>query len=301
MSKTRRNAGQDKVAAMRAEAARKDKQRTQIMLAVTGLLLVLIVVGVAIAVSQRGGGESSTATGSATPGTGFLATMTSVPAPIFDQVGPPTAAEQGPIQRLKDGPALTKDGKPHVVYVGGEFCPYCAGERWALVAALSRFGTVTGLAPSTTPANEGSIPTVSFKDMKFTSDVLAFDGYETRDAKGAALQALPGDITKLMDTYDAPPYVSEQSKGAIPWTWFGPWQTIGSSVPLAGFTGGGNTATVTHEQVAAAMVAGSPGLGASIDQAANLISAQICFLTKGAPTEVCNTAGVTAAAAVLPK
>ena len=40
---------------------------------------------------------------------------------------------------------LTKDGKPLLVYIGAEYCPYCAASRWALVIALSRFGKFTGL------------------------------------------------------------------------------------------------------------------------------------------------------------
>jgi hypothetical protein len=37
-------------------------------------------------------------------------------------------------------------GKPIVLYVGGEFCPYSAAERWSPVVALSRFGAFSNLA-----------------------------------------------------------------------------------------------------------------------------------------------------------
>ena len=36
-------------------------------------------------------------------------------------------------------------GKPEILYIGAEYCPYCATERWPLAVALSRFGTFTGL------------------------------------------------------------------------------------------------------------------------------------------------------------
>jgi hypothetical protein len=36
-------------------------------------------------------------------------------------------------------PSLTKDGKPEILYVGAEYCLYCAAERWAVAVALSRF------------------------------------------------------------------------------------------------------------------------------------------------------------------
>jgi len=32
-----------------------------------------------------------------------------------------------------------------VSYVGGEYCPYCAIQRWALLVALSKFGSFTNL------------------------------------------------------------------------------------------------------------------------------------------------------------
>jgi len=43
------------------------------------------------------------------------------------------------------GPPLTAHGKPEVFYVATEYCPYCATQSWAMIVALSRFGTFTGL------------------------------------------------------------------------------------------------------------------------------------------------------------
>src|SRR5205823_15010475 len=40
-------------------------------------------------------------------------------------------------------------GKPEVLYIGAEYCPFCAAERWSLVYALARFGTFKGLLLST--------------------------------------------------------------------------------------------------------------------------------------------------------
>ena len=43
------------------------------------------------------------------------------------------------------GAPLTSGGKPEMLYIGAEYCPYCAAERWAMIVALSRFGTFSGL------------------------------------------------------------------------------------------------------------------------------------------------------------
>src|SRR5271170_3657702 len=43
-------------------------------------------------------------------------------------------------------PTLSTVGTNGVVsYVGAEYCPYCAIQRWALLVALSKFGTFTSL------------------------------------------------------------------------------------------------------------------------------------------------------------
>ena len=44
-----------------------------------------------------------------------------------------------------NGKAIEVDGKPGVLYIGAEYCPFCATERWAMVNALGRFGTFSGL------------------------------------------------------------------------------------------------------------------------------------------------------------
>jgi len=72
------------------------------------------------------------------------------------------------------------NGKPEVVYVGGEFCPYCAAERWALTAALGRFGTFTGLnlIHSSPTDVYPSTPTLSFHGSGYTSKYVAFTPVE---------------------------------------------------------------------------------------------------------------------------
>ena len=54
---------------------------------------------------------------------------------------------------------LTNSGKIVIVYVGAEYCPYCAAERWAIVTALETFGTFSGLQPIASAAETG-IPSI---------------------------------------------------------------------------------------------------------------------------------------------
>ena len=34
----------------------------------------------------------------------------------------------------REGQAVTADGKPQILYVGAQYCPYCAGLRWSSIA-----------------------------------------------------------------------------------------------------------------------------------------------------------------------
>src|SRR5271155_4359240 len=42
-------------------------------------------------------------------------------------------------------PLLVSNGRPEVIFLGAEFCPYCSVERWSLVMALSKFGNFSHL------------------------------------------------------------------------------------------------------------------------------------------------------------
>src|SRR5262249_48840261 len=81
-----------------------------------------------------------------------------------------------------NGAPLLKDGKPLVLYLGAEYCPFCAAERWAMVVALSRFGTFSGLTITHSSSTDTypKTPTFSFHGASYTSTYLSFDGVETR-------------------------------------------------------------------------------------------------------------------------
>jgi hypothetical protein len=76
---------------------------------------------------------------------GVVAEVTSVPASVLKEVGPGSILDAQPYFNHVSGSTLTVGGKPELLYAGEDFCPYCSAEQWALVVALSRFGTFTGL------------------------------------------------------------------------------------------------------------------------------------------------------------
>jgi len=73
-----------------------------------------------------------------------VAAVTHIPTKNLDQVG--TGDINNPPQPIKvSTPKLTQSGKPEMLYIGAEYCPYCALLRWSLVGALSRFGKFSNL------------------------------------------------------------------------------------------------------------------------------------------------------------
>jgi hypothetical protein len=192
-------------------------------------------------------------------------------------------------------PALTADGKPLVLYVGAEYCPFCASQRWALAIALNRFGSFSGLSATHSASDDvfPDTPTVSFHGSTYTSDLLAFQGVElaTNERSGGRYQPLDSltpEQQQIMNTYDAPPYT--QSPGAVPFVDFGNrfLQTGSSYSPqlLAG---------MSVDDVAAALTNDPNGeVAQAIFGAANAFTAILCGLTGGAPADVCTSPAATA-------
>lgn len=68
------------------------------------------------------------------------------------------------------------DNEASVVYVGAQYCPNCAVERWALVLALDHFGTFSNLNHFNSA--EGNVPTYDFDGSSYTSSQVNFQPVE---------------------------------------------------------------------------------------------------------------------------
>jgi len=274
----------ERVAAQRT-AARRAQTRRRALIVGGAITVVLAVVATLIAV------KLTRTPGRVAPATTDVAVeqaIASIPAATFNAVGTGTAAR---LKAVSGQPELTQDGKPEVLYMGGEYCPYCAAERWAIAAALGRFGTLTGtkfIHSSPTDAYP-STPTMSFYKSSYTSKYVAFDPVELYSEKQdsasptgyASLQRPTPEQTALIDRY---------SGGAIPFVDIGNRYVVTGAQYLPS-----TLANMTWAQVAAAMRDPSSAVARDIDGAANMITAAICKLTHGQPASVCNSAGVRAA------
>jgi thiol-disulfide isomerase/thioredoxin len=217
--------------------------------------------------------------------------VSSVPASTFNTIG--AVSGIGGLTNI-GGKPLTEGGKPVVLYIGAEYCPFCAAERWPLVTALSRFGTFTDLGATHSATNDvyPNTPTFSFHRAQYSSKYIALQSvelYGNRPVNGKykPLEKPTAQQDALIRKYDP--------KGTIPFIYFGTYlQTDASYNPqiLAG---------MTMPQVGQAVGDINTDQSVAILGSANQLTAAICAETGGQPASVCSTPGVTAAAKHLPK
>ncbi|HEX5494869.1 MAG TPA: DUF929 family protein [Mycobacteriales bacterium] len=269
----------------RLTAARRARARRRMLLALASVGVVVVVVATFVVVKLTSN-SSASASGSSLPtGTArarILAEVTGVPTSTLDAVGQGAAA--GVPARIKDGVPLTAGGKPELLYVGAEWCPFCAAERWAMVVALDRFGTFSNLGLTHSASNDTfpNTSTLSFHGSTYTSQYLTFSAVETQDNNHKQLDTPTQDEQKTMTTYDSPPFVDASSAGAIPFVDFGnKFVVSGSSYSPKVLAG------KSWSQIASALADPSNPIAKNIDGAANTLTAAICTLTKNQPAAVC--------------
>jgi thiol-disulfide isomerase/thioredoxin len=286
-SRTKRTgSAREKVAAQRA-AARRAEVRNRVYLASGAVVVVIALVVAFVLVANKS--KPKAATGSAA-GTALSAStisnITAVPGATLNAVGTGTSNPKA-ITRIS-GTKLISNSKPEVLYIGAEYCPYCAAERWAMAVALSRFGTFTGLHgihSSPTDAYPNT-PTLTFYKSTYTSKYVAFTPVEeTTVNQKVTLQTPTAQQSQLIAKYDAPPYVSQTSAGAIPFVDFGNQYMISGASYNPQLLQG-----MTWTQVAAALSNPADPVAKAIDGTANQITAAICKLTGNQPASACTPA-----------
>ncbi|HET9724057.1 MAG TPA: DUF929 family protein [Actinomycetota bacterium] len=252
---------------------------------------VVVVVGVFVVLFLTNGDDTSRGEASA----GSIEKLTSVPAQTLEAVGvPDQPSNVNPLPA--DAAPLEEGGKPVVLYVGAEYCPFCAVERWPMVVALSRFGTFTGLESTTSgppPETLANTPTVTFKDATYASDHIVFSSVETGDRLGNPLEDPTEFQQRLFDTYNNESVTG--SSGGIPFVMIGNrYAWAGSQYDPAVLDG------KDFDQIANALANPDSAVSQAVGGAANYITAMICQLTDGEPNDVCSTPVIQQAQAALP-
>jgi thiol-disulfide isomerase/thioredoxin len=158
-----------------------------------GLAMVVLVIGAAVALFLTRGGSGADAT----------AASGSVPAGS-EWTSDAALVALGQVRR-ESGEPLLDGGKPLVFFMGAEWCPFCAAERWALVEASSRFGKWSGLRELHSRSGQDffpSLPTYDLSRASYTSDYLSLRHIEVATVDGDPLQKLGSFEGALVDEYD---------------------------------------------------------------------------------------------------
>jgi len=200
-----------------------------------------------------------------------------VPPSTLATVGVGSSAPQ--LIRPATGAKLTSGGKPEMLYIGAEWCPYCAAERWAMAVALSRFGTFSplkGIHSSSTDVYPNTA-TLTFYQAKYTSKYLVFTPVENQDVNRNTLQTPTAQQQALWSKYEANSY---------PFINFGNmfWASVTYSPQVL--------QGLTWSQIAADLHNPSSPVAKGADGSANLFTAAICRMTGNQPANVCTTAPV---------
>jgi hypothetical protein len=290
----------EKIAAQRA-AARKAERRRRILIASGAIVVVVVIVLVFVVVKLSTNSTPAKASGASNGPTGsalaaVVDKVTTVPVSTLNAVGDGSGQVTGKPIAIP-GSALTANGKPEMLFVGAEYCPYCGAERWGIVVALSRFGTFSGLATVHSSSTDvyPNTPSWTFVHATYTSKYLTFvpdetcsnipnggttcDGYTTLQTPTPAQEAL---VTK----YDTPTYVPGMSSadiGAIPFIDFGGKYIISGASYNAQLLQG-----LSWSQVASDLHNPSSTVAQGADGTANYITAAICSMTNNQPATACN-------------
>jgi hypothetical protein len=284
---------------MRVIQERATARRGRMRVATSAIGAVLLVFVVMIVV-KLGGGTSGGGNTEANPvpsgsaAAAIIAGVTSVPQTTLNAVG--RGADPVLPKVITGQPLFTDGGKPVVLYVGAEYCPFCAAQRWPVVVALSRFGTFEGLSLTRSAADDSfpNTPTLSFHGSKYTSQYLAFQGVETttnvkKNGSYQPLDKLTDQQAQLVQKYNAPPYVDANSAGSIPFMDFAN-QAVSAGAAFSPQLLQGKT----WDQIVSALADPQSQLGRTIGGNANAMTALLCKLTGGQPGDVCTSPAVTA-------
>lgn len=213
---------------------------------------------------------------------GYFQAGVSVPDATLEAVGLPASVS---VPAKVTPVAVTASSDGALVYVGAGFCPYCALERWALLVALSKFGTFNALSNSVLSSSTDIYPDLaswSFVGAQYSSTYLRFEPTELYSSVPKAnggyqqLQKLNAAQKAAFDQFDP--------GGQLPFVDIANhYVSLGASASPSVLEG------LSLEQVGARLGDPSSPVAQAIDGTANYLIAAICQVSPGARPAVCSS------------
>ncbi|BCS92968.1 MAG: hypothetical protein MjAS7_1576 [Metallosphaera javensis (ex Sakai et al. 2022)] len=169
---------------------------------------------------------------------------------------------------------LTYQGKPVVIFVGAEWCPYCGAEMWSLIIALDRFGNVSGLKYMESSSTDvyPDVPTFTLENLSYTSQYISVLAYEFQDRNHQPLQAVPSNIYQLWQ---------QLGNGSIPFI------DVAGLYYEVGTTNNPGLIQMKNWTYVLNQLHGENLISYQIFSTANLLTAEICLADGNQPSHVC--------------
>lgn len=272
---------------------RQSNQRQWLLIGGVLALIAVIIVAFIIISRQPSGSQG----GSTQASSQVFNAVTRVDPNVLAAVG--TGGVQNPLHTVKGPPPVLAGptGKPQFLYIGADYCPFCAGQRWAIVVALSHFGTFSKLYQTTSSSVDVYPDTSTFTfspslygGSLYRSSYIDFVAVETQgnqqDATGnyPVLQTPTTQQQQLLTTYDAPPYTTQA--GSIPFV------DIANQYIAVGLSQGFSPQDLQGLQwqdIATRLADSSSTVAKGIIGTSNYMTAGICMVTHQQPANVCST------------
>jgi hypothetical protein len=197
--------------------------------------------------------------------------LTSVSTSTLAPIGSGGVTPPAPISPV--GQSIAVDGKPAVLYIGAEFCPYCAIERWSMAVALSKFGNFSGIQYMISAPNDGNVYTLSFRNASYTSKYIGFLAIENEDRNHNLIQSPNSTEEDIWNTYNANSY---------PFIYFNGEYYIKS--PQFDYS---YLQNLNWSQIASQLNNPGSTVARVVDGAANTMISAICKMDGGSPATVC--------------
>jgi Domain of unknown function (DUF929) len=270
----------------------KARNPKRIFLTIGPIVLVVVVVVVLVVVSavHKSPTQKLTPPLAHSEQPSLLMKVAGVPESVFNQVGLPSEISNY-AQKVKGQRPLRQGGLPVMLYVGAEYCPFCAAERWAMVMALSKFGSFSnvGTTSSSTADFAPDTPTFTFYKSTYKSNYLVFQPYElaTNMPAAAGSQCNVGGYACLDTSISKTDYdiFENVGGGSFPFMDFGNLVAQSGAgfeqQPLA-------LQGLDWDQVASQLYESNSAVAQAEDGSANYLTAAICVMTGNQPSSVCS-------------
>jgi thiol-disulfide isomerase/thioredoxin len=175
-----------------------------------------------------------------------------------------------------NGSKLMNNGKPEVLYIGAQYCPFCMAEDWSMIVALSKFGNFSGIEymMSETNYNYSNTAGFTFVSSHYTSQYVSLVTVEYENRVQGPLQTVSNSEYSTEQKYDP-----------------------GLEIPFIDFANEYTTFTSQYSpvvisnlnwtEIASQLNSTNSSVANSIDGAANSLISAVCKIDGGQPASVC--------------